>query len=431
MYLFAATFRACSLRLLLYAGIALLLFPVVGRLLMLTGAPDPRPTLTFTILLLVSVVSIQLFIHIWQRRFRRRHVDRPLVSHSWPDARQRLLSGERRLDTALFFPWQAARIRREHFPAFLKSASGADEPDTLLLRLLRDLLYHADVDTAARARELFLRQFAANGDFDPEVLQVMLHIYSTSPESAASYHDKMQAALVKWPRWRNRASFDFMQAFPHAEFLAPLTRLFARLHDAPVADLDLLKQLLDHPDCRRRFRRIARRKLARLVQPSAAQTQLLSELNAQLGPASSERITSAALALRERFYRPRLLYGTAGVVALIAIIWVSVWLIDFSQPEEPSPRYLMTAAQPAYTVQVMATRDSLYAIKEAKRLGDCGYFTYIMSPRVNSTYFRVRTGQLAMRAEADTLAQLLLRKKLITEFYVAPYDSNGIIIPID
>jgi hypothetical protein len=51
-----------------------------------------------------------------------------------------------------------------------------------------------------------------------------------------------------------------------------------------------------------------------------------------------------------------------------------------------------------------------------------------MSPRVNSTYFRVRTGLLAHRAEADTLAQLLLREQLISEFYVAPFDSSGLII---
>jgi cell division septation protein DedD len=106
------------------------------------------------------------------------------------------------------------------------------------------------------------------------------------------------------------------------------------------------------------------------------------------------------------------------------------WVFNGDERPPATPPLFVMADSAAFTVQVMATRDSTFAIREAIRLTQAGYYSYVMSPRINSTYFRVRTGLLAERTEADTLAQLLLRQQLISEFYVAPFDSSGLILPV-
>lgn len=428
----ADTLRALSLRLLLFAGMALLLFPPLDRLLMLlAGRPDRHPFITFAVLLLLSLLLTGLLIIQLQRRLRHNQVEQPLVSHSWPQVRVRLTRLNYRLESALFFPWQANRLYQRFYPRCLQAATRADAPDPVLLKLLENLLRLDDQSMVSEARRLLILHYARVDAIDPEALPALLHIYTTHPDLIVPCQAAIQNALRRYPRWRNLRSFDFMQAFPHPDFYGAITRRYAHLHDAPLGDSALLLQLLASPDCNRAFRRISRRKLQRLTQPTPEQVALLAELNQQLGPYFSERLKTGWRPAAAVLMHPRLLYGAGGILGLLLLFKLGSWLFsaDGQPPVLPSSVGPVGIQEAAFTVQVMATRDSSFAVTEAARLTGEGFLTYVLPPRVNSTYFRVRSGLLATRTEADTLAQVLLRSKLISEFYVAPFDSSGIILP--
>ena len=425
----ADTMRAFSLRLLLFAGLSMLLFPVLDRLLLLlAGHPDEHPSVTFSIVLLAVVILVELSIRLRQRQLRRRYVEQPLVSHSWPDVRLRLINLNRWLDTSVFFPWQANKFRNQLYPRCIQAAGRADEPDLVLLQLLELLLHESE--TATEARRLFAHHFAQSEQIFPAALPGLMFLYTSAPELITPLAPPIQRALLENPRYCNRYSFDFMQAFPHKGFHGALTRLYARLHDAPVADTDLLRELLISSDCKPSFRRITRRKLKRLTDLTQIQSSILIDLDKRLGTPFKELLAMNLRPVLSILNRPPFIYTVGGLVVLLLLFKLGSWVVNGDERPPATPPLFVMADSAAFTVQVMATRDSTFAIREAIRLTQAGYYSYVMSPRINSTYFRVRTGLLAERTEADTLAQLLLRQQLISEFYVAPFDSSGLILPV-
>jgi hypothetical protein len=421
--------RAISIRLLLCTGLSMVLFPALDRLLLLlAGHPDQHPFLAFFIVLLVSVVLVELGMGLRQRQLRRRYVEQPLVSHSWPAVRLRLIHLNRWLDTSIFFPWQANGLRNQLYPLCLKAAGRADEPDLILLQLLEMLMRQRDPETAAEVQRLFAHHFAQGEKVHPAALPGLMFLYTSAPDLVIPLAPSIQRALIDNPRHCNRSSFDFMQAFPHMDFYGTLSRLYARLHDAPIADTDLLQKLLVSGDCKPSFRRITRRKLQRLTVLTQTQSAILTDLEKLLGTPLKDLLSNNLRPVLSIANRPLFIYSVGGLLVLVLLFKLGSWVFTSSETPTPAQPLLFMADSAAFTVQVMATRDSTFAIREATRLTEAGYYSYVMSPRVNSTYFRVRTGLLAHRAEADTLAQLLLREQLISEFYVAPFDSSGLII---
>ncbi len=428
MRYFADILRALSLRLLLFVGLSMLLFPVLDRLLLLlAGHPDRHPFVTFFVVLLAGMILVQLSIGLRQRQLRRRYVEQPLVSHSWPDVRLRLIRLNRWLDTSIFFPWQANGLRSQLYPLCIKAAGRADEPDLVLLQLL-ELLLH-EPETADEAQRLFAFHFAQGEQIHSAALPGLMFLYTSAPELVTPLAPSIQCALLDNPRYCNRHSFDFMQAFPHKGFHGTLTRLYAKLHDAPVADTDLLQELLVSSDCKPSFRRITRRKLQRLSELTQAQSMILTDLDKLLGTPARELLSANLRPVLSLLNSSLIIYSAGGLLVLIVLIKLGGWVFTSDKTPPSTPLLSVMADSAAFTVQVMATRDSSFAIREAARLTEAGYYSYVMSPRINSTYFRVRTGLLAERAEADTLAQQLLRQQLISEFYVAPFDSSGLILP--
>ncbi len=91
---------------------------------------------------------------------------------------------------------------------------------------------------------------------------------------------------------------------------------------------------------------------------------------------------------------------------------------------------LVFAPQPGdtllrYTVQVMASRDAVQATALADSLRIHGYWSYVLGPRPNSSWYRVRLGAFRDRAPADSLAQELKSQMLIDAWYVANFDTSG------
>jgi hypothetical protein len=97
--------------------------------------------------------------------------------------------------------------------------------------------------------------------------------------------------------------------------------------------------------------------------------------------------------------------------------------------EDQAPTYLPqpTGDGRAYTVQVMATKDSLVALGEGRRLRRNGYWSYVLGPRENSVWYRVRMGWFASRAEADSVAAALLANGAIRDRYTTNYEDEAMI----
>lgn len=97
---------------------------------------------------------------------------------------------------------------------------------------------------------------------------------------------------------------------------------------------------------------------------------------------------------------------------------------------EESPTWLpqdVPADGKAYTIQVMASKDSLVALGEGRRLRRNGYWSYVLGPRENSIWFRVRLGWFPTRAEADSVAAALLSNGAIRDRYTTNYEDESMI----
>jgi cell division septation protein DedD len=121
--------------------------------------------------------------------------------------------------------------------------------------------------------------------------------------------------------------------------------------------------------------------------------------------------------------------GVAGLGLLFflgrgAVNWSVQWL---QQHEKPQLKY--AAASGNYTIQVAAIKDSARAALTAGKLRRAGYYAYVLPPRTNSRYYRIRLGRFQGKTPADTLARHLVQKGVIREFYVAPWDSTRPVAP--
>lgn len=100
-----------------------------------------------------------------------------------------------------------------------------------------------------------------------------------------------------------------------------------------------------------------------------------------------------------------------------------------SRPAEPPapPVSPLAYAPPAnaaggFTLQIMSSRDSVRTVRHVERLHADSLYAYVLAPRRNSSWLRVRLGWFAERAAADSVAGLLKGRGRIDEWYVANFD---------
>lgn len=127
-------------------------------------------------------------------------------------------------------------------------------------------------------------------------------------------------------------------------------------------------------------------------------------------------------------YRRRFLIGGAGML-LLAILLSLPWP-DADEPasvESPALLAWEPAAevQGGFTVQVMASKDSVQARQEVERLRGEGLWSYLLEPRPNSAWYRVRFGHFGGRATADSIAADLKERQLIDAWYVANFERKS------
>ncbi len=91
-------------------------------------------------------------------------------------------------------------------------------------------------------------------------------------------------------------------------------------------------------------------------------------------------------------------------------------------PPDPEPE-----GARAYTIQILASKDSLQAVSEARRLVDEGIFAFVQGPRENSRWYRVRVGWFDGRSLADSSAVRLQEQGLIQDRYTANYEPDRIV----
>lgn len=131
----------------------------------------------------------------------------------------------------------------------------------------------------------------------------------------------------------------------------------------------------------------------------------------------------------------RLLARVAGGLALVALLALaSRWLAAPSREaaDVPAPSagrllYHEGDGDGGFTVQVMASKDSLQARRTTAALRETGVWAYLLGPRPNSSWYRVRFGRFERRAQADSVAGRLKEEQRIEAWYVANYEADGII----
>lgn len=139
---------------------------------------------------------------------------------------------------------------------------------------------------------------------------------------------------------------------------------------------------------------------------------------------------------RPPFNRAAWLKRGAGVLVILVAVLAARFLPGLDpgilltgSDAEDAPTYLPRAGtdERAYTIQVMATKDSLVALGEGRRLRRDGYWSYVLGPRENSVWYRVRMGWFADRAEADSVAAALLANGAIRDRYTTNYEDDAMI----
>ncbi len=80
--------------------------------------------------------------------------------------------------------------------------------------------------------------------------------------------------------------------------------------------------------------------------------------------------------------------------------------------------------QEGVTVQVAATKSRKAAQREVARLKRAGVDAYLVEPGRGGRFYKIRVGRFATRAEAETAARALLRKKLIREYFLVNFKAK-------
>jgi hypothetical protein len=155
-----------------------------------------------------------------------------------------------------------------------------------------------------------------------------------------------------------------------------------------------------------------------LLQSMASLTQSLLRLGQSVGPL-----------IPEWKINPTLLRKVAsGLVLSLVVGVVYVSFDNESDPPKPLPDgvalFPALAIDGGFTIQTMATRDSMLAVERSQELKALGYWSYYLSPREGRKWYRVRLGHFAYRAEADSLAMQLKEAQLIEDYYLANFQRN-------
>jgi len=122
------------------------------------------------------------------------------------------------------------------------------------------------------------------------------------------------------------------------------------------------------------------------------------------------------------------LSGAALALAVAGTWWLTREPAPAPMQAPPATSYAY--APPAgvdggYTLQVLASRDSVQTAQFLASLHGEGRYAYALAPRQNGSYYRVRLGWFAERAAADSVASLLKERHVISEWYVANFDRSG------
>jgi hypothetical protein len=118
----------------------------------------------------------------------------------------------------------------------------------------------------------------------------------------------------------------------------------------------------------------------------------------------------------------------AAALLLVLALWRG--LRPREEPPQAPPVSPLAYAPPAgiragFTLQIMSSRDSTASVRYVERLHADSLYAYLLAPRRNSSWLRVRLGWFAERAAADSVGGLLKRRGRIDEWYVANFDAEG------
>ncbi|MCB9474261.1 MAG: SPOR domain-containing protein [Candidatus Delongbacteria bacterium] len=234
----------------------------------------------------------------------------------------------------------------------------------------------------------------------------------------------------------------FLLALLKAGRLAPrhlqpdLRRVLAASPECPPA----LRRDLD-PGRERRLQQAAR-VAERAVAPAAASAAHASTSGPREGAPAAAPVTARGKR-RSHWSLPEFGNRQAWVqrgmgLAVILVAIMLVRILPGLKPQETEDGGL-SASSPvwrppddaqndkSYTVQVMATKDSLIALNEGKRLRRKGYWSYVLGPRENSQWYRVRMGWFGTRSEADSVAAALLADGIIRDRYTANFENESML----
>ncbi len=141
-----------------------------------------------------------------------------------------------------------------------------------------------------------------------------------------------------------------------------------------------------------------------------------------------QRLVTVKMPRLPRLRLPDVSLRKAAPLAAVLVVILIVALLPREQGDAPSTEshglkwHVQPETTTGFTIQVMASKDSSQARQEVSRLEAGGYWAYLLPPRPNSSWYRVRLGHFKRRAEADSAASGLKMNGIIKDSYVANYE---------
>lgn len=421
--------RAFSLRTWVTVLTGFLLLPLLEQAwVLMSGSASSQPLYLLVLGMLIGSIGSSVAFHFIRRTHEDRFLESPLPENSWPAIRSWIKSLYDATDQAVYFPRASHRLREQGIERVITALTQLGQPDDDLAEFYAELIQRqSNIQLARSAAVAYLKTFVKPGEISVDQVPLLLDILTWYPDLVSPYETELVDLLKSGEIEPGLDALGLLEKYWSAELLPELSSLYLTLRNPLLENPQHLEELLHHPDCDSRYQRFVYHRLRLDHRGNKRLTDLYTYLREELGPFWWERLLDISGRIVARLIQPRVLKPAAALIVFLLVVRVIVYIWpEGGAPTPEADRPLIGASESGdMAIQVMASRDSLVGSREVRRLIAAGYAAYLLPPRPNSRYYRIRVGRFTGKSIADSLARTMLADSLITEFYIAKYQSAG------
>ena len=126
-----------------------------------------------------------------------------------------------------------------------------------------------------------------------------------------------------------------------------------------------------------------------------------------------------------KLYRHYLFYAlTMAAFGTMVYLFLPAGLQSPEAHGDAQRQQVAAPGQKWFTVQVAATKNARSAQREVARLKKAGYDAYLVEPRKRGGFYKIRVGRFTTKSEAEQAARIMLKRKLIREYFLVNYQPE-------